>query len=330
MNIDAVKLSELLNGEWTVTPPPEWHFDTVALSKSDLALEKANLFFAVDKEMNEESTNYQNVYEEIAEESAAGLSGFVVEKKLENISEDIPQLLVEDTYDALKKLAAVIRENYKGHIVAIKGPSINESTKNMLNYILSRQGNVIITKRNDATITDVPLTTISNVENPDYIILEVDLSALDKNPNEISKVTIPTITIINSLGEIENKSPREIEALKKKICNGITPGGFVLLNKEIAFFEKIKMKLINHGSKVLTYGLLEDADIYLMESTRKEDIISARVNIWEEEIEYDVSALNKEELLNSLAVIGVVWLLDLDVEKATQLLKAYKEADYVK
>lgn len=325
-----MKLSELLNGEWTVTPPPEWHFDTVATSKSDLDLEKSNLFFALGKEMNEESTNDQDVYEEIAEESAAGLSGFVVEKKLENLSRDIPQLLVEDTHDALKKLAAAMRENYKGQVVAIKGPAISESTKNMLNYILSHQGNVVMSKGNNSTITDLPLTIISSVENPDYIILEVDISALDTNPKEISQVTKPTITIINSLGDIEDKSPSEIEAMKKKICDGITPGGFILLNKDIAFFEEVKMKLINSGSKVLTYGLSDDTDIYLMESTRKkEDSISARVNIWEEEVEYDVSALNKEELLNSLAVIGVVWLLDLDVEKATQLLKAYKEADYV-
>lgn len=326
-----MKLSELLNGEWTVTPPPEWHFDTVATSKSDLDLEKSNLFFALGKEMNEESTNNQDVYEEIAEESAAGLSGFVVEKKLENLSRDIPQLLVEDTYDALKKLAAAMRENYKGQVVAIKGPAISESTKNMLNYILSHQGNVIVSKGNKPTITDVPLTIISSVENPDYIILEVDISALDTNPKEISQVTKPTITIINSLGDIEDKSPSEIEAMKKKICDGITPGGFILLNKDIAFFEEVKMKLINSGSKVLTYGLSDDTDIYLMESTRKkEDSISARVNIWEEEVEYDVSALNKEELLNSLAVIGVVWLLDLDVEKATQLLKAYRGTDFVK
>lgn len=329
MNINAIKLSELLGGEWVVKPSSQWSFETIAISKPDLKLEKSNLFFALDKKINKEGISKQVYYEKIVKEAAAGLSGFVVEEKIENLSEEIPQLLVENTYEALKKLAEVVREKYKGNVVAIKGPAINESTKNMLNSILSCKGHVVSTKRNYSMITDIPLTIVSGINKPDYMILEIDVSQDEINANELAQVSKPNITIINSLGDLKEKSPVEINRAITKICDGIISDEFVILNKEIDYFNKIKTKLIQSGAKILTYGLSEDTDICLIESTRKDDVISAKVNIWEEVVEYEISLLDKEELLNSLAVIGTAWLLNLDIEEASKELKVYKKRERI-
>lgn len=337
MIIDATKLSEVLNGEWIVPPPSGWKFETVTMSKQQSKLEKgkAILFIAIDEETWYEGASDQGFYSgwtdthEIVHEIAEDLSGIIVQRHLKDIDENIPQLLVDNTYETIKDLAVFIREIFTGNVVSITGTVGKSSTKNMLNHVLSDAGSVVATREGDNTITGVPLTISSGVTKPDYLILETAISALWMNSGGISKVAKPHISIITSIGGREKRNPIETARLKAKICEGIVPGGFALLNKEMIHFEEVKNKVEKLGATVITYGLTRDTDIYLMESTSSQGSTFIKINIWEDEIEYDVPLIEEGMVLNTLAVLGAVWLLELNVEEASKQLKEYQASGSV-
>lgn len=337
VNLTGEKLSDILNGEWIVPPKENFKFETVTISKEQARLEKGklNLFIAIDEETWDKGSGNRGIYKgwqdthKIVHEFASDLSGVIVGKKIEDIDENIPQLLVTNTYAAIKKLAIFIRDNYTGQVVAITGTAGKSSTKNMLNQCLKKSGTVLATRGNHNTRTGVPLTIACAINNPDYLILETAISALWMRSGGISKLAKPHITLITSIGGGQQKTPLETAELKAKICEGIVPGGYALLNKEMLHFDEVKKKVEGYGAKVITYGLKKDADIYLIESTPKQAGTSVQAKVFDQKIDYDLSLLGEGMILNSLAVLGIASLLHLDLEKISREFKNMKGNDSV-
>lgn len=301
------------------------------MSKQQCKLEngKANLFIAIEEETWHKNSGDRGMYSgwkdthDIIHEFADDLSGIIVQRPIENF-DDIPQLLVDNTYEAIKELALFVRERFMGHVIAITGTVGKSSIKNMLDHVLSDTGRVLATRGNHNTRTGVPLTIASSVTNPDYLILETATSALWMKSGGISKVAKPGISIITSIGAGKQKTSLETAKFKAKICEGIVPGGFALLNKEMLHFEEVKNKVEEYGARVITYGFTKDTDIYLIEAASNEGNTYAKINIWEDEIENNVPLLGGGMVLNILAVLGTIWLLGLDVEETSKKLKKFK------
>ncbi len=337
MKIDAAKLSELLQGEWIVSPNPDWKFETVTISKQQSQLEKnkENLFIAIDEDTWHKGSGNHGIYagwkdtHKTVHEFADDLSGIIVQRKIENIAEDIPQLLVENTYEAIKELAIAVREGFTGKVIAITGTAGKSSTKNMLDLVLSDNKSVVSSRGNHNTRTGVPLTISCAVTNPDYLILEMAISALWMSSGGVSTYAKPHLSIITSIGGGQKKTPLETARLKAKVCENIAPGGIALLNKEMLHFEEIKERVENYGAKVYTYGYSKDADVFLIASKLKQGSTEIHVNVFGELLKYSAPILGDGMVLNTLAVLGTVSLLGLNVKNASKLLKEFKASDSV-
>lgn len=337
VNIDATKLSEILNGEWIVRPPKEWKFETVTISKQQCQLEKgkANLFVAIDEASWHKGSGNTGIYagwqdtHKTVYKFAEGLIGIIVQRRIENIDESIPQLLVEDSYETIKKLAIFLRGNMNGKVIAITGTAGKSSTKNMLDIVLREKWSVITTRGNHNTRTGVPLTMACGVNNPDFMILEMAISALWMSSGGISTIAKPYLSIITSIGGGQNKTPLETAKLKAKVCEGIMPGGLALLNKDMLHFSEVKEQVQSYGAKVYTYGLNEDADIYIIESTQMQGSTELKVNVLGDIVEYTVPLLGEGMVLNTLAVLGSVSLLGLNVKEASKRIKQFKLTESV-
>lgn len=332
MNIDAAKLREILNGKWIVPPPTGWKFDTVTISKQQCQLEKgkSNLFIAIDEKAWHEGSGNKGIYagwqdtHRTVYEFADTLSGIIVQRPVDNIDETIPQLLVDNTYEAIKELAIVVRENFTGKVVAITGTAGKSSTKNLLDNVLTDKGNVITTRGNHNTRTGVPLTMACGVTNPDYMILETAISALWMQTGGIGKISKPHISIITSIGGGQQKTPLETATLKAKVCEGMVPGGFAILNKDMLHFQEVKDEVEQYGAKVVTYGKSEDAHVFLIESIPKQGSTYVKVNVFGEVVEYDVPLLGEGMVLNTLAVLAAVKLLDANIVDASNRFESFK------
>ena len=213
MNIGANELSEIVEGEWIVQPRADWTFETVTISRQQCQFEKgkANLFIAIDEDSWHKGSGNIGIYagwqdtHKTVHNFTEGLTGIIVQRKIKNINPSIPQLLVEDSYEAMRALAIAVREQMTGKIIAITGTAGKSSTKNMLDIVLQNKGNVVATRGNHNTRTGVPLTMACGVTDPDFMILETAISALWMTTG--GKVQSPNHTLVLLL---------QLEAVKRK------------------------------------------------------------------------------------------------------------------
>src|SRR5699024_5447236 len=162
------------------------------------------------------------------------------------------------------------------------------------------------------------------VTNPDYMILETAISALWIQTGGIGKISKPHISIITSIGGGQQKTPLETATLKAKECEGMVPGGFAILNKDMLHFQEVKDEVEQYGAKVVTYGKSEDAHVFLIESIPKQGSTYVKVNVFGEVVEYDVPLLGEGMVLNTLAVLAAVKLLDANIVDASNRFESFK------
>lgn len=236
---DADSLKSLLDGKWYRAPSKDWSFSTIAISKQQCELEegKSILFIAIDEDAWHKGSGNRGIYagwqdtHETLPNFQEKVSGVIVQRPIEALNKNIPQLVVRNSYETIKVLAENVRRNIDAKIIALTGTAGKSTTKDMLNHVLEKEGSVIATRGNHNTRTGVPLTVACGITDPDYMLLEVAISALWMRDGGVCKNINPHIGIVTEIGGTQQKTPLEVANFKSKICEGIVPGGYAILNK---------------------------------------------------------------------------------------------------
>lgn len=112
---------------------------------------------------------------------------------------DIPLIKVDDTINALGKIAKYIRDNYTGTVIAITGSNGKTTTKELLSYILSNKYKVLKSMGSHNNHIGIPNTLLTLDNSYDYVVLELGTN----HPGEIDYLTNivnPDIAIITNIG----------------------------------------------------------------------------------------------------------------------------------
>ncbi len=142
------------------------------------------------------------------------------------------------------------------------------------------------------------------------------------NSNEISKLAKlvkPNIAIITNVSEahIGNfKSIKEVIKAKAEIFEGLADKGYILINRDFEHYNEIityseKLKNIN----MITYGLNNSSDIYLIERVVSKKGQKITVSAYGKNYTYEINFDGLHQAINSLAVVGVLLILKCDVKK---------------
>jgi len=105
---------------------------------------------------------------------SAGACAAVVTKAQNDLN--FTQIVVENTVEALGKLAAFKRERIKGSVIAITGSCGKTSVKNMLKNILALNGETRATDGNQNNHIGVPLTILAAPNDIDFLVVEAGTS----------------------------------------------------------------------------------------------------------------------------------------------------------
>ncbi len=130
----------------------------------------------------------------------AGAIAAVVEK-LTPDCERLPHILVEDTLDALGRMANGYR--WRPPLIpwiAVTGSNGKTTTRELLSLILESRWKVRVSKRNWNNFVGLPLSMLAEPEDADVAVMEMGTS----NPGEIAKlreICVPTIGIVTSTGD---------------------------------------------------------------------------------------------------------------------------------
>src|SRR5699024_6685802 len=100
------------------------------------------------------------------------------------------------------------------------GTAGKSTCKNMMNFLLSNDFDVVSTRGNHNTRTGVPLTVSCAITQPEFLVVESAVSGLWMKPNGIMKDFPPDVALITSIDGGQQKTAYETAILKAKIAEG--------------------------------------------------------------------------------------------------------------
>jgi UDP-N-acetylmuramoyl-tripeptide--D-alanyl-D-alanine ligase len=214
--------------------------------------EPGELFFALVAE--------RNGHDFILAAVKKGASGAVISHKITIPDKDIALIQVNDTLEALHKLAGQVLSEHPVKVIGITGSIGKTTTKEFTWRLLSRNLNVLKSEGNFNNQLGVPLSLLKLTDEHEVALLEMAMSA----PGEIrtlTRIAPPDIAVITNIKPVHLQffnSIDEIALAKKEILEGAKNDGIAVLNGDDPLVKKIAED--RKGKKIL-FGLSGECEV---------------------------------------------------------------------
>ncbi|QBM18023.1 UDP-N-acetylmuramoyl-tripeptide--D-alanyl-D-alanine ligase [Marinobacter sp. JH2] len=145
-----------------------------------------------------------------------------------------PQLVVDDTVNALAVLAAGNRNESSAQLVAITGSSGKTTVRQLTAAILAQMGEALATEGNLNNHIGVPLTLFRMAPEHQYGAVELGASGLGEIAHTVALVR-PQVVILTNAGQAHLEgfgSYQNIVKAKGEIVDGVAEQGLVVLNRD--------------------------------------------------------------------------------------------------
>ncbi|MGI6038682.1 MAG: UDP-N-acetylmuramoyl-tripeptide--D-alanyl-D-alanine ligase [Clostridiales bacterium] len=214
-------------------------------------------------------------------------------------------LYVDDTLQALLDIARGYRKRFSTRITAITGSSGKTTTKEMCAAVLSEFMPTLKTEGNLNNLVGLPLSVLRLGSGHRAAVFEMGMNRF----GEISRMTraaLPDISVITNIGtaHIEHLgSQKGILKAKTEIFEGLPPDGVVILNGDDPLLWELKGKLPH---KTVFFGISnKDCEITAGNILQTRDGMCFSVSSPYGDLEVDLPAIGKHNVLNALAAIAV-------------------------
>lgn len=154
----------------------------------------------------------------------------------------VPYILVQDSFQALKDIAEYYRSQLNIPVVGITGSVGKTSTKEMIAAVLSEEFCVLKTEGNFNNEVGLPLTVLQIRQEHQAAVLEMGISDFGEM-RRLSKIGKPDICVITNIGQchLENLGTREgILKAKTEIFEFMNPNGYVFVNGDDDMLIRVK------------------------------------------------------------------------------------------
>ncbi len=257
-----------------------------------------------------------------------GASCIVLEKNKKEIIKDtynITLIAVDDTIEALGKLAQYNIKNLDITIIGITGSVGKTSTREILKSILSKKYRVLSPEKNFNNHIGVPLTLLRAKKEHDFAIIEMGMS----NKGEIeylSKMSEPDVAIITKIGPAHIESFADINEIaceKAGISKGMKENSPIIINHE----DKILKNYLGKNT-ILTFGKSEDANLYFSDINISSKSSSARFTYKNQGLisKFDVTAkiTGETAIKNSAAAALTAIISSVDTKTIKTGISSYE------
>ncbi|WP_448565664.1 UDP-N-acetylmuramoyl-tripeptide--D-alanyl-D-alanine ligase [Thalassotalea ganghwensis] len=197
-----------------------------------------------------------------------GCSAVIVEHQCDT---DLPQIVVENTHQALGRLGAYVREKVAPKVVGITGSSGKTTVKEMVAAILARLGNVLATKGNFNNDIGVPLTLLRLEQQHDYAVIEMGANHMGEIAYTTNLVK-PDVAIINNIAAAHLEGFGDlcgVARAKGEIFDGLSDKGVAIYNQDCQLASKWQWRLTD--KTVRKFSCHNQADVYSSDVMLNED-----------------------------------------------------------
>lgn len=225
--------------------------DFISIDSRSLQNDENTLFFALTGP-NHDGHQY------IEELIAKNVQYFVVTKIPEDVKGKGNFLVVENTLEALQKIAAYYRSLFDFPIIGITGSNGKTIIKEWLNFLLSPDYNIIRSPKSYNSQVGVPLSILGIKEKHNLGIFEAGISTTNEM-EKLQKIIQPTIGILSNIGSAHDEGFQSAaEKIKEKLKLFTSVKVLILnKNKSISAFVNPKIKTFSWCSDD------KSADVYI-------------------------------------------------------------------
>lgn len=298
-------------------------------------MEAGGLFFATKGERVDGHRFIGQVFD-------AGALCVVTEKTPETVLEECgtpveswgSYILVQDTFEALKKIAAFYRAQLSIPVIGITGSVGKTSTKEFIAGVLSAKYNVLKTEGNFNNEIGLPLTLLRIRKEHEAAVVEMGISDFGEM-SRLGAMARPNVCVITNIGQchLENLHDRDgVFKAKTEVFDYMMPDGEVCLNGEddmLAGVNEVNGKAVHHfglsaGAGMEVYatgvenlGLLGSRAVLHIASAEKESVKERTCPV-------EIPLPGHHMVINATAAALVGKLLGLSVEEIEEGIKSVK------
>lgn len=314
MKMSMDEILKGINGE-LILDGKDYDYDTIETDTRKL--QKNSIFIA----LKGENFNGNDFILDSIEKGSTICIVSEIKFNIEEISNGVSIIKVEDTKKALLDLAETYRNKLNIKIVGITGSTGKTSTKDIVAAFLSSKYKVFKTKGNFNNEIGLPLMMLSLDDSYDIAVLEMGMNNFGEIHN-LAKVARPHIALITNIGisHIENlKTKENILKAKMEICDFFTKEDILIINKDNDMLNTLETKDINTVSigveektssiKGNNIKLLEDGIIFDVEDN---NVVVGTITL---------PMVGKHNVLNSLLAYGVCKEFNVSIEDINEGIK---------
>ncbi|MFT5135322.1 MAG: UDP-N-acetylmuramoyl-tripeptide--D-alanyl-D-alanine ligase [Arenicella sp.] len=248
-----------------------------------------------------------------------GAVASLIEKPVAN---QLPQVLVEDSHQALQDLATWWRAQFVIPVIGITGSVGKTSVKEMLACIFAEIGKGLVTHGNLNNEIGVPLTLMRLEKDDTYAIIEMGMNHAGEI-SRLSQISKPTVALINNAAAAHLEGLGTIQAVahaKGEIFEGLTEDGVAVINSDDPH-AGLWLELIGRRN-VVTFGL-QSADVSASYKLRT-DGLKMCVKTPNEKFDLDLPLIGQHNVRNALAAIAVAVAANIPCGAIINGLRKYR------
>jgi len=197
-----------------------------------------------------------------AHDFVAGLSGQAGAALVDKVIDcDLPQIVVDDTRQALARFAAKWRQQFDLPLIALTGSNGKTTVKEMLSAILAVKGEVLATQGNLNNDLGVPLTLLRLRKQHDYAVIEMGANHFDEIAF-LTNIGKPDVAILNNAGASHLEGFGSIEGVsraKAEIFQGLDDSGVAIINADDDYADYWHSCVA--GKQVISFGIDKSATV---------------------------------------------------------------------
>jgi len=232
-------------------------------------------------------------------------------------------LVVEDPFEALRRLGRAGRARARARFVAITGSVGKTGTKEALLRALAPQGKTHASVASYNNHWGVPLTLARLPVDAVFAIGEVGMNA----PGEIRPLAAmvrPQAAVITTVEPVHLEFFPSVAAIadaKAEIFDGIEPGGTAIVNIDNPHAARLCTHAqASRAGRILSFGASERADLRLIAHEEGEEASQVEITMFGERLAFRIGMPGRHIAMNMLAVLAAVHALGADVVAASKAL----------
>src|SRR5690606_1309411 len=249
---------------------------------------------------------------------SAGAAGVLGERA----PEAVPAVLVDDSLDALQRLAADWRGRFSPGLVAVTGSNGKTTVKEMIAAILSPLAPTLASRGNLNNHIGVPLSLLRLRREHRFAVIEMGMNHAGEL-TLLSRLAAPNVALVTNaapahlegLGTVE-----KVAAAKGEVLSGLGDGGVAVINADDAFADY--WRGLNRGRRIVTFGLDAAADVTATVEPGA-DSSRLRIRAGGAAVEVRLAAAGMHNAMNALAAAAAATALGVELDAVGAGLEAF-------